>query len=91
MAEFFAFSVACLCLAGAFLLSVMAYTSIKDMKNGEEKKTTVTLFNGTKNNGVYDLDSIQFIDIYVLPKGDHMIAVHLKNEDCYLGTSIDFE
>lgn len=91
MEDFFAYSVSCLCFAGAFLLSVMAYAFIKDMKNGEEKKTTVTLFNGTKNNGVYDLDSIKFIDIYVLPNGKHMIAVHLKDEDCYLGTSIDFE
>ena len=91
MEEFFAFSVACLCLAGAFLLSVMAYTSIKDMKS-EGKKITVTLYDGIYEEEVFSLDSIQTICAQDgLPDDEHKIAVHLKNRDCYLGTSVKFE
>lgn len=91
MTEFFVFSIACLCLAGAFLLAVMAYISIKDMKS-EGKKITVTLYDGIYEEEVFSLDSIQTICVQdELPNDEHKIAVHLKNRDCYLGTSVKFE
>lgn len=91
MERFFVFSIACLCLAGAFLLAVMAYIAIKDMKS-EGKKTTVTLYDGIYEEEVFSLDSIQTICVQDgLPNNEHKIAVHLKNRDCYFGTSVKFE
>jgi hypothetical protein len=92
MAGFFIFSIACLCLAGAFLLAVLAYIAIKDMKQDEEKNPTVTLYDGIYEEEVFKLDSIQTICVQDgLPNDEHKIAVHLKNRDCYLGTSVKFE